>query len=83
MSVASTIKKIKKLDQNRLIQLNYEKSLEQSTKYVNMLADFLGSIISMEQEQCIISKIDVQGVFPLHKSYIFWNFMKMFAKANL
>ncbi len=56
-----------KVGKNRLIQLNYEKLIEQPTKYINMLADFSGSKISMEKEENIISKIDASRRFAFAK----------------
>ena len=52
---------------NRLIQLNYEKLIEQPAKYMNMLADFSGLKISMEQKEKIISKIDASRRFAFTK----------------
>lgn len=56
-----------KVDKNRLIEISYEKLLEQPTNYINMLADISNSKISMEQVQDIISKIDASRRFPFTK----------------
>ena len=56
-----------KSGKNRLIEVNYEKLIEQPAKYINMLADFSGLNISIEQEDKILSKIDASRRFPFRK----------------
>lgn len=56
-----------RVDKNRQLQLSYEKFIEQPSRHINMLADFCGSKISLEQEENIISKIDVTRRFPFVK----------------
>jgi hypothetical protein len=56
-----------KADKNRQLQLNYEKLLEQPSKYIKMLADLSGLKISIAQEENIISKIDASRRFPFVK----------------
>jgi hypothetical protein len=56
-----------KSGKNRLIEVNYEKLIEQPAKYINMLADFSGLNISREQEDKILSKIDASRRFPFRK----------------
>jgi hypothetical protein len=52
---------------DRLIELSYEKLIEQPALYVNILADFSGSKISREQKEKIISKIDASRRFAFTK----------------
>jgi hypothetical protein len=56
-----------KIDKNRLLEINYEKLLEQPTSYINMLADISSAKISTEQVENIISKIDASRRFPFTK----------------
>ena len=65
-----------KTGQNRLIQLNYEKLIEQPAKYINMLADFSDLKISNEQEDKIISTIDASRRFPFTKEPSLLEFYK-------
>ena len=65
-----------KAEKNRLIQLNYEKLIEQPAKYINMLADFSGLKMSVQQEKKIISKIDVSRRFPFTKESHLLEFYK-------
>lgn len=52
-----------KAQKNRLIQINFEKLVEQPSTYLNIIADFSGSKLTKEIQQKIISKIDTSRRF--------------------